>query len=96
MSDSEDTLKIERANNLYSLVITMSQDWQSVDAAKAKLIIEYAKDAIELFGKTNQEKKVELRKIVEEAEHIVPPDSVDSLKKRAERLALKYNVIVTT
>lgn len=91
MSDSEDTLKIERANNLYSLVITMSQDWQSVDAAKAKLIIEYAKDAIELFGKTNQEKKVELRKIVEEAEHIVHPDSVDSLKKRAERLALKYS-----
>src|SRR5215213_533521 len=89
MSDSEDAFKIKQATDLYSQVIAMSQNWRLVDEVKARLIIEYAKDATELFGTTNQEKKVELKRIIEKAEQIVPPDSVDSLKKRSQKLVLK-------
>jgi len=89
MSNSEHAFKIKQAINLYSQVIVMSQNWQSVDEVKARLIVEYAKDATELFGTTNQEKKVELNRIAERAGQVVPPDSVDSLRKRSEKLVLQ-------
>jgi hypothetical protein len=78
------------ANKLYDQVISMSKDWETVDEVKAKLIIEYSKDAIDEFGKTNQDKKVELRKIIEKAEHVISPDSIDTFKKRAEKSVLKF------
>jgi hypothetical protein len=81
--------EIEQANHLYHLVLKMSQDWDSVDVVKAQLIIAYAQDAVESFGRTNHEKKVELSTIIDRAEQIVPPDSIESLRKRAERLFLQ-------
>jgi hypothetical protein len=81
--------EIEQANHLYSQVIKMSREWDSVDVVKAQLIISYAQDAVESFARTNHEKKVELNTIIERAEQVVPPDSIESLKKRAERFVLK-------
>ena len=67
----------------------MAKDLPRADEVKAQLIIEYAKDAIDLFGKGNQERKVELRLIIEQAERTISPDSIDSLKKRAEKVLLR-------
>ncbi len=81
--------KLEQANTLYLQVMQMAQDWKNIDVPKAQLIIEYSKDAIESFGSTNQEKKIELKRIMENAEQVIPPDSIDSFKKRAEKIILK-------
>lgn len=81
--------EIEQADKLYSLVMTMGAEWGSVNDVKAQLIEEYAKDAIELFGKTNHEKRVELKRLIEKCEDITPPESFESLKKRAERAFLR-------
>lgn len=87
--DSTNSPAVKYANNLYSTVVLMCKDWRTVDEAKARLIIEYVKDALKAFGDTNQEKKVELKEIFHRAESIASPDSIDSLKKRLERLFLK-------
>lgn len=79
----------ETANDLYGRVKAMAKDLASADEVKAQLIIEYAKDAIDLFGKGNQERKVELRLIIEQAERTISPDSIDTLKKRAEKVVLR-------
>lgn len=80
----------EAGDKLYRQVLSLSNDWDTVDEAKAQLIIEYANDAIEAFGKTNQDKKVELRKLADRAEQIISPASIDTFKKRAERLILRF------
>lgn len=80
---------IARANDLFVQVMAMSQNWDAVDEIAARRINEYAKDAIELYGKTNQDKKIELKRIIEEAEQIIPPDSLDIWKKRAEKVVLR-------
>lgn len=80
---------IDQADKLYSLVVSMITDWNSVNDVKAEIIKEYATDAIALFGKTNQEKKVELRRVAEKCEEIISPESFDSLKKRAEKALLR-------
>jgi hypothetical protein len=82
--------KIAAANDLFTQVRAMSDELEDADEVKAQLILEYAKDAIELYGATNQERKVELRRLIERVERIVSPDSIDSLKKRAERVVLKF------
>ncbi len=87
--DATAEAEIEQANHLYSQVLKMSEDWESVDEVKAKLIVVYANDAVELYGRTNHEKKVELNRIIEQAEQIVPPDSIENLMKRAERFVLE-------
>jgi hypothetical protein len=87
---SSEAKNIATANDLYVQVKAMSSELQFADEVKVQLIIEYAKDAIELYGATNQERKVELRQIVDRAEQIVSPDSIDSVKKRAERLILRF------
>lgn len=86
LSDSQ---KLKHANNLYSKVVVLSHDWDKVDEVNARLIIECVQDALNAFGDTNQEKRIELKEIREKAEHIVSPDSIDSLKKRSERAFLK-------
>jgi hypothetical protein len=82
--------KEESANKLYDQVVNLTKDWDAVDEVKAQLIIEYAKDAIEDFGKTNQDKKVELRRLIDKAEHVTSPDSIDTFKKRAEKTVLRF------
>lgn len=73
------------AAQLYERVKSLSQELQKrPDVTTARLIIESVDDAITEFGSTNQDKKVELRKIKEQAERILPPDTLESLKKRAE------------
>lgn len=86
---NSDERDIAQANNLYDQVKLMSAGLSDADEALAQLTIEYAKDAIELFGRTNQEKKVELRRIVALSEEVVSPDSIDTLKKRAEKAVLR-------
>lgn len=55
----------------------------------ASVIIESANDAIREFGNTNQEKKIELKRIVKEAEEVLPPATIKELRERAEAKALK-------
>lgn len=80
---SEDE-KTAYANELYEKAKRRSQEPGSHAENVAKLIIEWADDSIKLFGTTNQDKKVELRRIKEEAEKSLPPDTIESLRKRAE------------
>lgn len=70
---------VNQANELYEAVKALSKDLRSTDAAKAKLILEYAADAIAAFGSTNQEKKLELREITRVTQEIVPPNSFQDL-----------------
>jgi hypothetical protein len=55
-----------------------------LDRNKAKLVVELVDDAIKEFGITNQEKKVELRTMREMAEEVLPPKTIEELRKRAE------------
>lgn len=55
----------------------------------ASVIIESATDAIGEFGNTNQEKKIELKRIVKEAEEVLPPTTIKELRERAEAKALQ-------
>jgi hypothetical protein len=77
------------ATILYVQVAAMSRALDTWDEAKARLVIEYANDAMALFGKTHQRNKVELKRIIEEAEKIISPDSIETLKKRAEKAILR-------
>lgn len=76
--------RIIYANQLYEKAKSLCRDMKNPDEQTAKLIIESVDDAIKVFGTTNQHKKVELRKIKAEAEKILPPDTIESLRKRAE------------
>lgn len=87
--DSADARRIEFANDLYDKVVDLCRDWDAVDETKAQLITEYASDALKAFGDTNQEKKVALKEILQRAEQLISPDSMDSFKKRSERVVLK-------
>jgi hypothetical protein len=79
-----DEVSIAHANELYDRIKELSRHWNSVDDDIARRIIELADDAIKEFGSTNQDKKVELRKIRIEAERILPPATFEELKKRGE------------
>lgn len=82
---------IAHANELYEQVKKLTQDWNNVDDDGARKVIELAEDAIKEFGSTNQDKKVELRKIRAEAEKRLPPGTFEELKKRGEsHLLQKY------
>jgi len=80
---------IETANQLYATVKNLNHDLKTSDAAKAKLIIEYANDAIAAYGKTNQEKKVELTELVTRIQEIVPPKTFSDLKTIVQSKLLK-------
>ena len=85
MEETMSDISEEQASKLYDQVIEICQDWKTVDEHKARLIVELSDDAIREFGNTNQEKKVELRKIKAQAEIILPPSiTIEDLRKRAE------------
>ncbi|MFL6335305.1 MAG: hypothetical protein ACJ754_18490 [Pyrinomonadaceae bacterium] len=77
------------AEDLYSKAKDLYGDGNDIDEDKARRIIEYADDAIREFGNTNQEKKVELRRWKTEAEAVLPPGTLEELRKRAEGELLK-------
>jgi hypothetical protein len=77
------------AEDLYSKVKNLYGDGNDIDEEKARHIIEYADDAIKEFGNTNQQKKVQLRKWKAQAEAVLPPGTIEELRKRAEGELLK-------
>lgn len=80
---------LTNAEQLYNKVKSLIQETKPLDERTARIIVESADDAIKEFGSTNQEKKVELRRIKSEAEDALPPVTVEELRKRAEGKALK-------
>lgn len=84
-----DTANHEQANELYEKARALSRYVKPLDANTAKIIIETANDAIKEFGNTNQEKKVELKRMVEEAGKVLPPATFKELTDRAEGQLLR-------
>lgn len=80
---------LTNAEQLYNKVKSLIQDKNPLDEHTARIIVESADDAIKEFGHTNQEKKIELRRIKSEAEEALPAATVEELRKRAEGMALK-------
>lgn len=76
--------KLVNANQLYEKVKTLMQTTNPLSAETARLIVETSDDAIEEFGNTNQDKKLDLRKWKAEAEAVLPPLTIEELKDRAE------------
>jgi hypothetical protein len=72
------------ASKLYEQAKDLTQDRENIDEATARKIIELIDDAIKEFGTTNHDKKAELRKLRPELEKVLPPDTVEALRKRAE------------
>lgn len=68
---------VQRATELYENL--KNTNFKNIDRNKAKVIIVTAKDALALFGDTNQEKKVELLEIIQQAEETLPPSSIKGL-----------------
>lgn len=77
------------SEKLYERVKSLYQNTNPLDKDTARHIIELADDAIKEFGSTNQEKKVELRQWKAQAELVLPPATVEELRKRAEGQLLK-------
>jgi hypothetical protein len=75
---------IKHALELYEKARALHRHAQPLDERLARMIIESANDAVQEFGSTNQEKKVELRRIAEEAGKVLPPASFEDMRKRAE------------
>jgi hypothetical protein len=72
------------AIELYERVKTLIQTTDPLDQQTARLIVETSDDAINEFGNTNQEKKLDLRNWKSEAEAVLPPLTIKELKERAE------------
>lgn len=83
--------RLTAADRLYNKVKSLIQETKLLDEYTARLIVELADDAIELFADTNHEKKVELRRWKAQAELLLPPDPLDELRERAEALLLKIS-----
>jgi formylglycine-generating enzyme required for sulfatase activity len=67
----------------------MSLNAKPVNESTARQIILLVDDAIKEFGTTNHEKRVELERIKEDAEGVLPPKKFQALRERAEGLILK-------
>lgn len=80
---------ITLAEQLYDKAKGLFQNTKPLDEYTARILVEYADDAVKEFGNTNQEKKVELRSIKEKAEEVLPPKTVEELRKRAEGKAIE-------
>jgi len=80
---------LAHAEQLYERVKSLTEGGVPSDESTASIIVELVDDAVKEFGSTNQDKKVELRRIKEEAEQVLPPKTVDELRKRAEGQILK-------
>jgi hypothetical protein len=72
-----------RAEALFEEAKALTKDGLK-NADQAKLLIEKAEDAIKEFGNTNQDKKLELKKWKEMAALVIPPSTLEDLKKRSE------------
>lgn len=83
------TEKFSYANQLYDKVKRLAHNITQLDRDNARLVVELADDAIKEYGNTNQEKKVELRQWKSQAELVLPPATVEELRKRAEGQLLK-------
>lgn len=79
---------VARAIQLYEEVKKLANGEKPLDKNSARLIIELADDAIKEFGNTNQERKVELRKLKTEAEDFLPSPTLEELRKKAEGKAI--------
>jgi hypothetical protein len=84
-----DKENLTHANYLYDSVKNLIQNSEALDESEARIIVESAEDAINEFGSTNQEKKVKLRKWKYQAELVLPPGTIEELRKRAEGNLLK-------
>lgn len=80
---------LAHANQLYDKVKSLVETERTLSEIDARMIVEFADDAIRQFDTTNQEKKVALRNWRDQAELTLPPSTVEELRKRAERLVLK-------
>lgn len=82
--------KNDRGMQLYEEAIAIMKDFDGSDGKKARLIIEYANDAIKAFdlSLSGQKEKDELRQIIEQVKDAVPPGSVDEIKERASKRAV--------
>jgi hypothetical protein len=80
---------LTNAEQLYERVKSLYQNTKPLDQNAAKLVTELADDAIKEFGNTNQEKKVELKQWKAQAELVLPPATIEDLRKRAEGQLLK-------
>lgn len=85
----KETAVHEQANELYEKARALSRYVKPLEASIAKIIIETANDAIKEFGNTNQEKKVELKRMIEEAGMVLPPATFKELTERAEGQLLR-------
>jgi hypothetical protein len=90
-ADDQTTVKdsLTHAGRLYDKAKGLIEDTQPLDQETARLIVELADDAIKDFGTTNHEKKVELRRWKAQAELVLPPSTIEELRKRAEGQLLK-------
>jgi hypothetical protein len=77
------------ANQLHEKVKELIARAKSLDQDTAKLIIELSDDAIKEYGNTNQKKKIELRQWKAQAELVLPPNTIEELRKRAEGRVLQ-------
>jgi hypothetical protein len=80
---------LSRAFELYWQAKGLSQFVNSPDRQTAQALIRVADDAIKEFGNTNQDKKIELERIKEEAEDAVPAKDFKEFKSRVERYILR-------
>ena len=84
-----DRTGLAHAEQLYEKVKNLTAGGIPSDESTASIIVELVDDAVKEFGSTNQDKKVELRRIKEKAEEVLPPRTVEELRKRAEGQILK-------
>ncbi|HEY0173217.1 MAG TPA: hypothetical protein VGB98_19565 [Pyrinomonadaceae bacterium] len=76
--------ELAHAHALYKKARSLSTHGTPLDAVTAERIVMTARDAIKEFGSTNQEKKIELEKMIKVAEEVLPPPTIAELKMRAE------------
>ena len=79
----------EYASELYDSVIALYKDRDKLTEETAAELIELADDAIAEFGTSNHRKKVELKRIKKDVEQLLPPTTIEELRKRAEEYVLK-------
>jgi hypothetical protein len=87
-NESTSQTNLDSAQELYEKAKSRF-DEENLDEKTAILIVTLADDALLLFGPTNQEKKVELKLLKKKAESVLPPETLEELRKRAESRTLK-------
>jgi hypothetical protein len=93
-TDSDDKkpkleIGLEYAHSLYGKVKDLIDSSPNLDEAKARIIVEAADDAIKEFGSKHQEEKIHLKDWKRRAERVLPPETIEELRKRAEGSLLR-------